>query len=96
MNPAANFKFRLFVAGNTPNSAKALANLKELCRIHLPDRHEIEVVDVFREPALALTEHVMMTPTLIKLLPSPVCKIIGTLSQTEPVLQILGLETAAE
>ena len=89
------FKFRLYVAGNTPNSTQALANLTALCRAHLPDRHEIEVVDVFRQPQRALTDGILMTPTLVKLGPSPARRIVGTLSQTQPVLQALGLETSA-
>jgi circadian clock protein KaiB len=86
------FKFRLYVAGAAPNSAQAIANLTKLCRIHLPDRHEIDVVDVFREPQRALDDGIFMTPSLIKLAPSPVRKIVGTLSQAEAVLQALGLE----
>ena len=89
------FKFRLYVAGDTANSAQALANLAALCRTHLPHRHEIEVVDVFREPKRALTDGILMTPTLVKLAPSPGRRIVGTLSQTQPVLQALGLATVA-
>ena len=86
------FKFRLYVAGDTQNSAQAVANLTALCRARLPDRHHIEVVDVFREPKRALADGILMTPTLVKLSPSPVRRIIGTLSQTQPVLVALGLE----
>jgi circadian clock protein KaiB len=86
------FKFRLYVAGDALNSAQAFANLDTLCREHLPDRHEIEVVDVFREPKRALADAIFMTPTLVKLSPSPVRRIVGTLSQTQPVLQALGLD----
>ena len=89
------FKFRLYVAGDTQNSAQAVANLAALCRAHLPDRHHIEVVDVFREPKRALADGIFMTPTLVKIAPSPIRRIVGTLSQTQPVLQALGLETPA-
>jgi circadian clock protein KaiB len=89
------FKFRLYVAGDAQNSAQALANLTALCRRHLPDRHEIEVVDVFRESKRALAEGIFMTPTLVKLAPSPARRIVGTLSQTQTVLQALGLEAVA-
>ena len=92
MNRRVIFKFRLYVAGDAPNSVQALANLTALCRAHLPDRHEIEVVDVLREPKRAMADDVIMTPTLIKLAPSPVRRIVGTLSQTQSVLQALGLE----
>jgi circadian clock protein KaiB len=89
------FCFRLYVAGDAQNSAQAIANLTALCRTHLPDRHEIEIVNVFREPKRALADGVLMTPTLIRLAPAPVLRIVGTLSQTQPVLQALGLESFA-
>jgi circadian clock protein KaiB len=88
------FKFRLFVAGDTPNSTEALGNLTVLCDICLPDRHEIEVVDVFREPGRALAEGIFMTPTLLRLEPGPVMKIVGTLSNTQVVYRALGLPAA--
>ena len=88
-------KFRLYVAGDALNSAQALANLTALCRAHLPDRHEIEVVDVFKEPERALADRIFMTPTLIKFAPSPVLSIVGTLSRTQTVLQALGLAVIA-
>ena len=92
----SKFKFCLYVAGDAPNSAQALANLAALCRAHLLGRHDIEVVDVFREPKRALAEGILMTPTLVKLAPSPAPRrIVGTLSQTQPVLQALGLQTVA-
>lgn len=89
------FKFRLFVADDTPNSVLALANLDAICRKHLPDAFEIEVVDVFREPKRALAEGVFLTPTLIRFAPSPVVRIVGTLSHLRTVLQALGLESEA-
>ena len=95
MSRRARFKFRLYVANDAPNSAQALANLTALCRAYLPDRHDIEIVDVFREPQRALAEGILMTPTLVKLAPSPGRRIVGTLSQTQPVLQALGLESSA-
>jgi circadian clock protein KaiB len=88
-------KFRLYVAGDALNSVQALANLTALCRSLLPDRHEIEVVDVFKEPQRALADGIFMTPTLVKLAPAPVRRIVGTLSQTQIVLQALGLEAPA-
>ena len=87
------FKFRLYVADNSLNSAQALANFATLCRLHLPDRHHIDVVDVFKDPQRTLADGVFMTPTLMKLAPSPIRRIVGTLSQTQTVLQALGLES---
>jgi circadian clock protein KaiB len=95
MSLRATFKFRLYVAGDAQNSSQAVSNLTALCRAHLPDRYEIEIVNVFREPKRALADGILMTPTLVKLAPSPVRRIVGTLSQTQPVLQALGLETPA-
>jgi circadian clock protein KaiB len=89
------FKFRLYIAGDAPNSTLAVANLLALCRGYLPERHEIEIIDVLREPKLALANGILMTPTLVKLAPAPVRQIVGTLSQLETLLLALGLETAA-
>jgi circadian clock protein KaiB len=92
----ARFKFRLYVAGDAQNSAQAVINLNALCRAHLLDRHDIEIVNVFREPKRALADGIFMTPTLVKLAPSPAPRrIVGSLSQTQPVLQALGLEIVA-
>jgi circadian clock protein KaiB len=87
------FKFRLYVAGGTQNSQEAISNLTALCRTHLAGRYKLEVLDVFREPKRALADGILMTPTLLKLAPSPGRRIVGTLSQLQPVLQALGLET---
>jgi len=96
MSRRAQFKFRLYVAGDAHNSAQAVANLTALCRAYLRDRHSIEVVNVFREPKRALADRILMTPTLIKLAPSPAPRrIVGTLSQTQPLLQAMGMETLA-
>jgi circadian clock protein KaiB len=99
MKPArsgrAQFKFRLYVAGDTQNSAHAVANLAALCRDHLPDGQDIEIVNVFREPKRALQDGIFMTPMLVKILPRPTQRVVGTLSQARPVLHALGLESAA-
>jgi circadian clock protein KaiB len=95
MSARIKFKFRLFVAAGTLNSIQAIANLNALCRSRLAGRHEIEVVDVFREPQRALAEGIRMTPTLLKLAPTPTKRIVGTLSQTQRVLETLGLEPGA-
>jgi circadian clock protein KaiB len=91
MSRTALFRFRLYVAGNTPNSVQAKANLGTLCRIHLPGRYKIELVDVNREPKRALTEGIFMTPSLVKLAPSPVRMIVGTLSHSDSLLEALGV-----
>jgi circadian clock protein KaiB len=93
MNRRIIFKFRLYVATGTLNSTQAMINLSALCRAHLAGRHEIEVVDVFREPQRALAEEIRMTPTLLKLTPHPAKRIVGSLSQTQRVLETLGFGT---
>ncbi|MEO8755691.1 MAG: circadian clock KaiB family protein [Casimicrobiaceae bacterium] len=93
----ARYKFRLYVAGNAPNSAQAIANLAGLCREHLVDRHDVEIVDVFRHPQRALKDRIFMTPTLVKLAPQPAPKlIVGNLSQKAPLLLALELESVPE
>lgn len=90
------FKFRLYTAGNTQNSSRALFNLNELCQLHLANRYEIEVVDVFRDPQSAMRDGIRMTPTLLKLSPAPPCRIVGSLSHTNRVLRTLGLVGSLE
>lgn len=93
MSRLPQYKFRLYLAGDAFNSAQALVNLRTLCRIYLPDRHVIEIVDVFQEPKRALDDGIFMTPTLVKLAPLPTKKIVGTLNHTATVLTALGLES---
>lgn len=85
------FRFRLYVAGDGLNSVRAIANLNAICQAHIPDRHEIEIVDVYLVPERALADDIFMTPTLVKLDPAPKKQIIGTLSDEQIVLQVLGL-----
>jgi circadian clock protein KaiB len=93
MSPAV-FTFRLYVAGDEANSKQAMANLTQLCETYLPDCHNIEIVDVLLDPRRALTESILLTPTLVTESPYPGHRIVGTLSNTEPILQILGLGAA--
>ena len=93
MNPET-FTFRLYVAGSEPNSLQAIANLTQLCETHLPGQHEIEVVDISVDRNRALDDAIFLTPTLVTVSPNPGHRIIGTLSNTEPILQILGLGSA--
>jgi circadian clock protein KaiB len=92
MSDRDHFKIRLYVAGNGPNSAQAIANLNALCSEYLKDRHEIEIVDVLREPQRALADSVFLTPMLLKVSPAPIRKIVGTLGQREILLQALDLK----
>lgn len=94
MSARGQYRFRLYVAGDTVNSAQASANLAALCRAHLLGRCHIERVNVFEEPQRALEDGIFMTPTLVKLAPGSPTRIVGTLSETRTVLQALGLESA--
>jgi circadian clock protein KaiB len=91
MSPSALYSFRLYVAGNSSNSAQAKLNLNAMCRKYLNGRYKIEIVDVTRHPDRALIDGIYMTPALLKLGPSPVCMIVGTLSGTAALLSGLGL-----
>lgn len=96
MSSAKKFYFRLYVAGQGPNSVQAIANLRALCREHLPGRHKIEILDIVRNPKRALNDNVLLTPTLVKVLPGPVGRIIGNLSDTKTVMHACGLEFPRE
>ena len=83
---------RLYVAGNAPNSVRAIANAKALCDEHFASRHELEIVDLLKHPKRALADGIIVTPTLLKLSPLPVQRVIGNLSDTKQVLQALASE----
>lgn len=85
------YLFRLYLAGEAPNSVRALASLYAICRQHFPHRHRIEVIDVLQEPLRALADGIFVTPTLIKVSPAPPFQIIGDLSDEEGLLRALGL-----
>jgi circadian clock protein KaiB len=91
MNPEI-LRFQLYVTGDATNSLLARANLDQLCETYLPGRHEIEIIDVLSDPDRALREAIYMTPTLVTDWPRPGHRIVGTLSNTQPILQILGLD----
>ena len=85
-----SWDLRLYVAGQTPKSITALANLKKLCQEHLKEKYNIEIIDLVRNPQLARKDQIIAIPTLVRNLPQPIKKIIGDLSNTEKVL--LGLD----
>jgi circadian clock protein KaiB len=82
---------RLYVAEGAPNSVQAIANLEAICREYLPDGHRLEVVDVLEDPQRAMTEGVLVTPSLAKLSPVPAATVVGNLSDKAKVLLALGL-----
>lgn len=94
MSASSLFSFRLYVAGDGQNSARAIANLNALCQDRLAGRHEIEVIDVFGQPQRALADGIVMTPTLMRLAPGPIRRVIGTLQEMDGVAAALGLAGA--
>jgi circadian clock protein KaiB len=92
-SPSKFWELRLYVAGQTPRSLTAFANLKHLCESHLKDRYRIQVIDLVEKPQLSKGDQILAIPTLVRKLPEPVRKIIGDLSDTERVL--VGLDLRA-
>ena len=90
-DPAAEiFELRLYIAGQTPRSVAAFANLKKLCDEHLQGRYKIEVIDLLVHPQLAAGDQIVAIPTLVRKLPEPLRRIVGDLSNTERAL--VGLQ----
>src|SRR5580693_8506050 len=81
---------RLYVAGSAPNSLRAIANTKAICDEHFASGYELEIVDLLQHPQRALADGIVVTPTLLKLLPFPVQRVIGNLSDTNQVLLTLA------
>jgi circadian clock protein KaiB len=90
------YELRLYVAGQTPKSLAAFANLKKICEQHLAGQYNIEVIDLLKHPQLASGDQILAIPTLVRKLPEPIKKIIGDLSNTERVLVGLDLREQKE
>ena len=88
------WNLRLYVAGQTPKSIEAFANLKKICETHLKGQYRIEVIDLMENPELAKGDQILALPTLVRKLPEPVKKIIGTLADEEKVLVGLDIRPA--
>jgi circadian clock protein KaiB len=88
------WKLRLYVAGQTPKSLTAFANLKLICETHLKGRYNIEVIDLVAQPQLSKGDQILAIPTLVRKLPQPLRRILGDLSDTKRVLVGLDLRTA--
>lgn len=87
----STYELRLYVAGQTPKSMEAFGNLKKICEEYLEGRYSIEVIDLLENPRLAQGDQILAVPTLVRRLPEPVRKIIGSLADTERVLVGLDL-----
>ncbi len=87
-----HYNLRLYVAGQTPKSLAAIANLRRICDVHLAGRYAVEVIDLIEHPQRAVADQILAVPTLVRRLPEPLKRIIGDLSRTERVLVGLELE----
>lgn len=88
----ARYRLRLYVAGQTPSSVRALSNLKRICDGHISGEYDIEIVDLLQNPKLAAGDQILAIPTLVRRLPEPMRKIIGDLSDAERVLVGLDIQ----
>ena len=93
---APHYFLRLFVAGSTPGSLRAIQNLKEICEHHLPGRYDLEIVDIYQQPELTLRMDLVAAPTLLKRLPEPIRRMVGDLWDIEKVLAGLSLQQGSD
>jgi len=91
-----HYNLRLYVAGQTPKSLTAIANLKTICEEHLSGRYTVEVIDLIQSPQLAAGDQILAVPTLVRRLPPPIKRVIGNLSDTERVLVGLDIVSIGE
>ncbi len=91
-----NYVLRLYITGATPQSARAIANVKEVCEKYLKGYYRLDVIDLYQQPNLAADEQIIAAPTLIKKLPLPVRRILGDMSKTERVLVALGVRDGSD
>jgi circadian clock protein KaiB len=92
---SSHYVLRLYVAGKSPKSVNAIANLKKICEQNLQGRYELDVIDLYQQPQLAQGEQIIALPTLIRKLPPPLRRIIGDMSNTERVLVGLDIRKSA-
>ncbi|MDB5251838.1 MAG: circadian oscillation regulator KaiB [Flaviaesturariibacter sp.] len=90
-HPPDTYVLRLYITGATPNSIRAVANLKQLCEEHLKDRYTLEIVDVYQQADIAESDNLVALPLLVRKFPLPERRLIGDLSDTKKVLNGLGL-----
>jgi circadian clock protein KaiB len=89
------WNLRLYVAGDSPKSRTALANLRRLCERHLAGRYSLEVIDLLKNPTLAKTHQIVAIPTLIRALPEPMKRVIGDLSDEDKALLLLDVQNSS-
>jgi circadian clock protein KaiB len=90
--PPGRLVLKLYVSGMTPRSRRAIVNLQELCDRYLSGNYDLEIIDIYQQPALAKKAQIIAAPTLIKTLPPPLRRVIGDLSDPGRTLLVLGVE----
>jgi circadian clock protein KaiB len=86
------FVFHLFITGASPNSVRAINNMKQLCEKHMAGRYQLQIIDVYQQPSIAEKEQIIALPLMIRKYPLPERRLIGDMSETEKILKILGIE----
>lgn len=87
------YVLRLYVSGATPRSTEAIAKIKDICEEYLPGQYDLEVIDIYQQPQLAVQEQILAAPTLVKQSPGTLRRMIGNLSNTRLILHRLGVTT---
>lgn len=95
-DPVIHYHLRLFIAGNAPRSRRTVETVRRFCESHLPGRHDLEIVDVFQQPALAEKDGVLAAPTLLKLSPAPERRLTGTLDEPRLLRDLLSTTVGEE
>ncbi|MEO6905226.1 MAG: circadian clock KaiB family protein [Ginsengibacter sp.] len=93
LDEGSHYNLKLFITGASPNSARAIANLKDICEKYLGENYDLEIIDVYQQPLMAKKEQVLALPMLIKYFPLPVKRLFGDMSNLNSVLKGLGLNT---
>lgn len=87
-----NYVFKLYITGATHHSMQAVKNFKNICDSYLENKYELDIIDVYQQPNLAKEKQIIAAPTLIKIHPLPIRRIIGDMSDTDKILNILSIE----
>lgn len=91
INDSEKYVFRLYITGASPNSIRAVNNMRALCETHLKGRYSLEIIDVYQQVEIARKEQIVALPHLVKQFPLPERRLIGDLSESEKVMRALGL-----
>lgn len=91
-NNVPEYILTLYIMGASPNSARAVSNIRTICNVHMPDRYELKIIDVYQQPGIAQEDQLVALPMLVKHFPLPVKKLVGNMSDETKILNILEIE----